>query len=127
AARDRRVRAQPRDGILHPHRRGHQRDRRGLHGEPGGVRIPAIPARSASFVTLSAVGGDPGPGGVERLGRMSTRTRILHVTQVYAGGISRAITSLVDLSPEVEHHLLWAGNEEPASDVPYASVHTMPQ
>ncbi|HLT66604.1 MAG TPA: glycosyltransferase [Microbacterium sp.] len=58
---------------------------------------------------------------------MSTRTRILHVTQVYAGGISRAITSLVDLSPEVEHHLLWAGNEEPASDVPYASVHTMPQ
>jgi glycosyltransferase involved in cell wall biosynthesis len=56
-----------------------------------------------------------------------TKTRILHVTQVYAGGISRAITSLVELLPEAEHHLLWAGNEEPDSSIPYASVHTMPQ
>ena len=55
------------------------------------------------------------------------QTRILHVTQVYAGGISRAITSLIELSPEAEHHLLWAGNEEPSGDVPYASIHTMPQ
>ena len=55
------------------------------------------------------------------------QTRILHVTQVYAGGISRAITSLIELSPDVEHHLLWAGNEVPAPDVPYASVHAMPQ
>jgi glycosyltransferase involved in cell wall biosynthesis len=56
-----------------------------------------------------------------------TATRILHVTQVYAGGISRAITSLVELMPEAEHHLLWAGYEEPDPAVPYASVHAMPQ
>lgn len=58
---------------------------------------------------------------------MSQRKRILHVTQVYAGGISRAITSLVDLAPEVEHHLLWAGNERPDQAVSYSSVHEMPQ
>lgn len=56
-----------------------------------------------------------------------TATRILHVTQVYAGGISRAIASLVDLMPEAEHHLLWAGNETPDPEIPYASVHEMPQ
>ncbi|MGO1267368.1 MAG: glycosyltransferase [Microbacterium gubbeenense] len=49
------------------------------------------------------------------------------MTQVYAGGISRAIASLVELAPDVEHHLLWAGNEEPDGSVPYASVHAMPQ
>lgn len=54
-------------------------------------------------------------------------TRILHVTQVYAGGISRAIASLVELMPEAEHHLLWAGNERPGESVPYQSVHSMPQ
>ena len=61
------------------------------------------------------------------MGRIIEKTRILHVTQVYAGGISRAIASLVELAPDVEHHLLWAGNEVPADDIPYASVHAMPQ
>ncbi|HIY66432.1 MAG TPA: glycosyltransferase family 4 protein [Candidatus Agrococcus pullicola] len=58
---------------------------------------------------------------------MMEKKRILHVTQVYAGGISRAITSLVDLMPDAEHHLLWAGNEQPDASIPYASVHAMPQ
>lgn len=61
------------------------------------------------------------------MGRIIEKTRILHVTQVYAGGISRAIASLVELAPDVEHHLLWAGNEEPDESIPYASVHAMPQ
>ncbi|MGK9219623.1 MULTISPECIES: glycosyltransferase [unclassified Microbacterium] len=56
-----------------------------------------------------------------------TATRVLHVTQVYAGGISRAIASLVELMPEAEHHLLWAGNEVPDAALPFASVHEMPQ
>ncbi|GAA4196026.1 glycosyltransferase [Microbacterium oryzae] len=56
-----------------------------------------------------------------------TAKRVLHVTQVYAGGISRAIRSLVELTPEVEHHLLWAGNEEPDDSLPFATVHSMPQ
>lgn len=54
-------------------------------------------------------------------------TRVLHVTQVYAGGISRAIASLVELMPEAEHHLLWAGNEVPDPSLPFASIHEMPQ
>ncbi|WP_290106756.1 glycosyltransferase [Microbacterium oryzae] len=53
--------------------------------------------------------------------------RVLHVTQVYAGGISRAIKSLVELTPEVEHHLLWAGNEQPDPTLPFKTVHELPQ
>lgn len=53
-------------------------------------------------------------------------TSVLHVTQVYAGGISRAITSLMEQTPNIEHHLLWAGHEEPDASL-YASVHAMPQ
>ncbi|MGW9112839.1 glycosyltransferase [Microbacterium sp. NPDC055683] len=56
-----------------------------------------------------------------------TAKKVLHVTQVYAGGISRAIASLIELAPDVEHHLLWAGNEVPDPTLPFASVHEMPQ
>ncbi|WP_336660486.1 glycosyltransferase family 4 protein [Leucobacter sp. USHLN153] len=39
--------------------------------------------------------------------------RILHVTECFEGGVSRAITSRVEASPAHEHHLLYAGPDEP--------------
>ncbi|WP_197274971.1 glycosyltransferase [Luteipulveratus halotolerans] len=37
--------------------------------------------------------------------------RVLHVTDSYVGaGVSRVLERLVELTPEVEHHLLWAGD-----------------
>ncbi|GAA3655645.1 glycosyltransferase [Microbacterium marinilacus] len=57
----------------------------------------------------------------------SNRPRILHVTECYAGGVSRAIETIVRLTPEAEHHLLWRGDEEPADAFPYASRHDLPE
>jgi glycosyltransferase involved in cell wall biosynthesis len=49
-------------------------------------------------------------------------TRILHVTECYAGGVSRAINTVVDLTPQFEHHLLWSGDEAPSESFGFASV-----
>ena len=38
---------------------------------------------------------------------------ILHVTECYSTGVARAIDSIVRLSPDRSHHLLWAGEEQP--------------
>lgn len=51
--------------------------------------------------------------------------RILHVTTCYAGGVSRAIETAVRLAPSHEHHILWAGTEEPPQDL-YDSVTAFP-
>lgn len=53
--------------------------------------------------------------------------RILHVTECYAGGVSRAIDTLVGLAPEAEHHLVWSGDETPSDDAGYRSIQTMPR
>ncbi|MDM4763926.1 glycosyltransferase [Galbitalea sp. SE-J8] len=52
-------------------------------------------------------------------------TRILHVTECWAGGVSRAIETIVELLPEHEHHLLWAGDERPSLDV-FSTVEQLP-
>lgn len=39
--------------------------------------------------------------------------RILHVTECWAGGVSRAIERIADVLPEHEHHLAWLGEETP--------------
>lgn len=40
--------------------------------------------------------------------------RILHVTECYGGGVSKAINTFTHLSPEeVDHVLLWAGDDKP--------------
>jgi glycosyltransferase involved in cell wall biosynthesis len=41
------------------------------------------------------------------------RPRILHVTECWAGGVSRAIERIAAVTPEYEHHLAWAGEEAP--------------
>lgn len=52
--------------------------------------------------------------------------RILHLTECYAGGVSRAIETIVDLTPEAEHHLLWRGDESPEATIGYASRRDLP-
>lgn len=39
--------------------------------------------------------------------------RILHVTECYEGGVSRAINTIARLTPEHEHILLWSGGDSP--------------
>lgn len=41
-------------------------------------------------------------------------TRVLHVTDCYSTGVGRAIDTIVGLTPEHEHHLLWTGEDDPA-------------
>lgn len=52
-------------------------------------------------------------------------TRILHVTECFSGGVSRALRTIVELVPEHEHHLLYAGLDDP-SDMGFASVRELP-
>lgn len=52
---------------------------------------------------------------------------MLHVTECYAGGISRAILAAIKLTPDVEHHLLWSGDETPPVDGPFATVTSLPR
>lgn len=52
--------------------------------------------------------------------------RVLHVTECYAGGVSRAIEAIAQLAPDVEHHLLYSGDESPDPGH-YASVSTLPR
>lgn len=51
--------------------------------------------------------------------------RILHVTDCYSTGVGLAIDTLVALTPEHEHHLLHAGELDPAGKG-YASAHPLP-
>lgn len=53
-------------------------------------------------------------------------TRILHVTECFSGGVSRALRTIVELVPEHEHHLLYAGLDDP-SDMGFASVRELPK
>lgn len=40
--------------------------------------------------------------------------RILHVTECYGGGVSKAINTFTELAPgDVEHYLLWTGEDSP--------------
>lgn len=39
--------------------------------------------------------------------------RILHVTECYDGGVSRAINKIAELTPEHEHYLLRSGQDDP--------------
>lgn len=52
--------------------------------------------------------------------------RILHVTECYAGGVSRAIQSRVKAQPQHEHHLLWLGDEVPDHSEGFVSITKMP-
>lgn len=55
--------------------------------------------------------------------------RVLHVTESYVGaGVSRVIESIVNATPEVEHHLLWAGDAAlvRASEHLYSSLDELP-
>lgn len=51
--------------------------------------------------------------------------RVLHVTECHAGGVSKAIQTLVQAYP-AEHHLLWTGAEHPARDSAYAKAERLP-
>lgn len=48
--------------------------------------------------------------------------RILHTTNVYDGGISRAVEKIVSLTPQYEHHLLAAGGSVGSGAAEFASV-----
>lgn len=52
--------------------------------------------------------------------------RILHVTASHAGGVSRALETIAS-EYEAEHHLLWAGSEQPTLGIPYTSTLEMPE
>lgn len=53
--------------------------------------------------------------------------RVLHVTECYAGGVSRAILAAIQLTPDVEHHLLWSGDETPPVDGRFRTVTSLPK
>lgn len=53
-------------------------------------------------------------------------TRILHVTQCFAGGVKRAIEARVAAASEHEHHLLFSGTEDIERETPWASVLRLP-
>jgi glycosyltransferase involved in cell wall biosynthesis len=42
--------------------------------------------------------------------------RVLHVVECYGGGVGRAVDTLVAVTPEIEHHLLYAGDFVPPAD-----------
>lgn len=50
--------------------------------------------------------------------------RILHLTECYAGGVSRAINSIAE-NFEAEHHLLYAGGDIPSGS--FTSTHNFPK
>lgn len=52
--------------------------------------------------------------------------RILHVTDCYSTGVGRAIDSIVALTPEHQHHLLWAGDDDPGQ-AGFASARALPR
>lgn len=52
--------------------------------------------------------------------------KVLHVTECHAGGVSRAIRARLEASSEHEHHLLWAGEEDPEVDGRWASATRLP-
>lgn len=54
-------------------------------------------------------------------------TRVLHVTECFAGGVKRAIEARVTATEELEHHLLYSGEEDVSPLTPWASVHPMPK
>lgn len=51
----------------------------------------------------------------------SPKMRVLHITQCYTAGVAHAINNLAAATPEMEHHLLYLGMENP---VGFCSVHT---
>jgi len=57
---------------------------------------------------------------------MTTAPRVLHVTECYAGGVSKAVDTLVELADEAEHHLVWSGDEVPHRSAGYRSIQRMP-
>lgn len=49
--------------------------------------------------------------------------RILHVTECYGGGVSKAINTFTYLAPEeVEHVLLWAGTDKPEVNDRFSTI-----
>lgn len=53
-------------------------------------------------------------------------TRVLHVTECFAGGVKRAIEARVDATAQIEHHLLFSGDEDVSAATPWASVRALP-
>ncbi|NQD41211.1 glycosyltransferase [Glutamicibacter halophytocola] len=49
--------------------------------------------------------------------------RILHVTECYAGGVSRAINSIAE-NFDADHHLLYSGNDTPSNS--FSTTDTLP-
>lgn len=52
--------------------------------------------------------------------------KILHITECYAGGVSRAIEARVSATPEHSHHLLWSGDETPQESANFSSSAKLP-
>lgn len=53
-------------------------------------------------------------------------TRISHVVECYGAGVGRAVQLWANLTPEIEHHILWEGEESPVGDSAFASETRMP-
>ena len=59
-------------------------------------------------------------------GERDRKPRILHVTECYAGGVSRAIETIVRLVPGAHHGLLWRGDEKPEPTAGFESIEWLP-
>lgn len=51
--------------------------------------------------------------------------RVVHVTECFAGGVSRAIYTAVRLAPQHEHHLVYSGTDVPTRGT-FSSVEQLP-
>lgn len=52
--------------------------------------------------------------------------RLLHVTECYSSGVGQAIDTIVGMTPEHEHHLLYTGDKQPLPGV-FASARELPE
>lgn len=52
--------------------------------------------------------------------------KVLHVTECYGAGVGKAIHTRVESTPELEHHLLWSGEERPSGSLGWKSVTELP-
>ena len=65
------------------------------------------------------------PGLVREADGTKRPLRILHVTECFGAGVGRAVKLRAQALPQAEHHLLWTGEETPASSQ-WASTTELP-
>ena len=52
---------------------------------------------------------------------------VLHLTECYGGGVGAAIDKITEIYAGAEHHLLWAGDQDPSANAQISSSEELPQ